>query len=175
VKSISIKDRQGSTHLTNISHIPIHDTAGDIQGAVMVLDDVTKTAEMQAELQKKQEDLETMNHKFKEMQTRIQLVNRERNATEIERVDINLEKGQKDLDEITESIKLKSMELNTITTKLERGRSVLERIETELHSGNDEEITRMRNEKIALYDEIDKVLSHDEAPLKTKKLDDDLE
>jgi PAS domain S-box-containing protein len=172
VKSISVKDWQGSTRLTDISHIPMLDIAGDIQGAVMVFNDVTKTTEMQAELEKKQEDLEVMNQKFHEMQTRSQLVDSERNATAMEKVDSNLEKRQRDLDEITESIKTKSMELGNITTKLS-SRSALEEIEADLRSSGDEEMTSMWKGKIEMYDEIDKVLTHDETPLKTKKLNDE--
>ena len=65
------------------------------------------------------------------------------------------------------------MELDNVTTKLNRSRSALEGIEAELRSSGDEEMTRMWKEKIALYDEIDKELNHDEISFKTKKLNDE--
>ena len=65
------------------------------------------------------------------------------------------------------------MELDNVTTKLNRSRSALEGIEAELRSSGDEEMTRMWKEKIALYDEIDKELNHDETSFKTKKLNDE--
>jgi chromosome segregation ATPase len=134
------------------------------------------------ELQAKEEEFKQekqrtkkLSQKFQEMQAKMQLADKERTAISIQKMDSNLEKRQKDLDEITESIELKSMELDNITTKLNIGKSALERIENELNSSNDEEMTRMRKEKSVLYDEIDKILSHDGVPLKTKKLDDELE
>ena len=297
VDSISINNVNGDKHLANISHIPLLDEGEEFYGTLLVIDDVTKSAEISAELQRKQADFESLNNKFQEAYKKLSLADKEievtnekihenrleieqknnqitmlnneiqkreenllseqeelqktkheleektqeihkittefeniqkeleeksneinqiqttyterenefeqknkefeRASSELEETKWNLDKTQTELqqkqdtlesgnqelqllkqqfeekiDEITESIKSKSIELDNVTTKLNRSRSALEGIEAELCS-SDEEMTRMWKEKIALYDEIDKELNHDETSFKTKKLNDE--
>ena len=193
VKSISIKNKQGGIYLTNISHVPMHDQNGEYLGAIMVLDDISETKEISAELKRKQEDLEKLDSKFKDVYTRLKIVDKgkiivegqipkvnDEHQREIKHIGNLLEEKQKELESICKSISSKNDELGSITKKLEEDKSTLKMVENELVRRkleietpqlNEEELGKAVKEKLKLFDEIDKSLSIvDEDNLKTKKI-----
>ena len=182
VKSISIKNRNGDRFLTNITQIPLIDSKGEFQGIVMVMDDATSIIGMQAELERKQEEIEDLNNRFQETYTRLKLANMEKNSAsritakteldtsvkETEHID-----GQKELKD--ESIK--TLEPNNLTIKLGEEESTVGKFIAEMEGkveeldSEDEEVTW--KEKLKICDEIDKSLDVEKDNLKTKKLKDE--
>jgi len=191
VKSISIKDQHGDVCLTDVSHMPVIDSNGEIQGAVMVINDISEITKMQAELKQKQHDLENLDNRFQETYTKLKLVNMGENVSnmniktdlEKENKEINhitgiLDEKRMELDSLNKSIALKASEFGDISVKLEEGKSALSLIQSELEKKQKEaELSKMPGEgwkeKLKIYDEIDKCLDASEDKLKTKKLSDE--
>ena len=61
-KSIAVTDRKGNVKLTDVSQMPIVDTNGNVQGTIMVLDDKSEIAGMKAEMERKDEEIESLIH-----------------------------------------------------------------------------------------------------------------
>jgi PAS domain S-box-containing protein len=76
IQSVSIKNNKGDIRLTNISHIPMIGSKGDLQGAIMILDDVTDTEEIKADLKIKEEDLGRLDSKLKNANNKLQISNK---------------------------------------------------------------------------------------------------
>jgi len=193
VKSISIKNKKGDVRLTNVSHVPMHNQNGEFLGAIMTLDDISDTEGIQAELKRKQEELEKLDSKFKDVNTKLKIANtgkilvdgqiqkaNEEKQREIEHIGSLLEKKQRELESISSSITSKTDELESITKKLEEDKSALQTVENELARRRaelenppltEEELGKTVKEKIKIFDEIDKSLGIDEQEsLKTKKI-----
>jgi PAS domain S-box-containing protein len=199
VKSISIKNKKGDIHLTNISHLPIIDSNGETQGALMVINDVTEIAEVQAELKQRQVDLENLDRKFQDIHTKFKLVNMGRNedkenlmkvrtemkegTKEMLQADVLLKEKQRELELLNKSIELKTNELNGISIKLKEGKSALRSIGAEIEEKQKELTISKESDKspggiwkdstFKMYDEIDEHLPREDSSLKTKKLNDD--
>ena len=193
VRSISVRNKKGDIRLTDFSQTPLLDNNGDFHGSIMMLDDVSEREGIQAELQRKHEDLQKLDSKFQDVYTRLKLVNEDKLAAdehllkvgkdkqrELRHVANLLEEKQQELEGLNNSISLKNGELEDISTKIEESRSNLQMVETELARRktelettplSDDELSKTWKEKLKIYDEIDKSLSPtDEEPLKTKKI-----
>jgi PAS domain S-box-containing protein len=194
VKSISIKNQRGDVSLTDISHMPVLDSHGESQGAVMVINDVSEIAKIQAELEQKQQDLKNLDNRFQEVYTKLKLTNRDKAAnsddlmkikTDIqmenrdkEHMDNILNEKKRELESLSKSIELKTSEFDSINTKLQEDRSVLNLIGTEVEKKQKEiEIdgttSETWKEKLKIYDEIGKCLDVSDDKLKTKKISDE--
>jgi uncharacterized coiled-coil protein SlyX len=191
VKSIAIKNPQGHRHLTDISNIPLTDNNGEFQGVAIVIDDVSNIANIEAELTRKQEDIENLTSRLQDTYTKLKIANMDRDSFELKpRFDIsnaakledNIEKRMKKLETINESIESKINELNDVTVKLAESKSVLDKVgaeiqkrQKELQSGEMDSKDKMNEtwrNKLKIYDEIDKCLNITDDNLKTKKLKD---
>ena len=194
-----MQNKHGDTMLTNISHMPIIDGHDEPQGAVMIIDDISKIAEMQTELKRKEEELEQLDDRFQETYTQLKLADQEKKANtgDLTRIrmemgektkeitDINslLQERQRELQSLNESIQTKTGELSTIATHLEENKTTLTMVETGLQKKQKElELIEQTDKmpssdivkhKLTLSDEIDKCLDITEENLKTKKFDDD--
>ena len=192
IKSIDIKDTRGDILLTDISQIPLFNSNGDFQGFLMVIEDVSETVIAQAELRRKNEELERIDSKFKEMNNRLQIANkgqiavddnliklREEKLKELEHINTLVENKQRELESLGGSINLKTEELDGVSIKLQENKSNLEMIENELVKKTElesiippqEGLTNNWKEKFELFDEIDKFLGINDDTLKTKKID----
>jgi hypothetical protein len=154
VKSLSLKDKNDNRFLTNVSQIPLLDSTGEFQGIIMVIDDVTSVVAMQAELQRKGEEMDSLNRRFQETYTKLKLASIERNqvsrfASEIQREPVK---------EV-----VKPDERRFIAGDVEKQR----RDEAEQEEG----VTWKGDLRIAK--EIDESLDVTDGPLKTKKLKDE--
>ena len=78
----SLKDKEGDIRLTNVSKLPMHDQNGEFQGAMLILDDVSETQEIHAELQRKTQDLEKLDSRFQDVYTKLKLANEEKTAVD---------------------------------------------------------------------------------------------
>jgi len=94
VKSVSMQNKHGDTMLTNISHMPIIDSHDEPQGAVIVIDDISKIAEMQTELKRKEEELEQLGGRFQETYTQLKLADQEKKANTSDLTRIRTEMGE---------------------------------------------------------------------------------
>jgi PAS domain S-box-containing protein len=193
VKSVSLKNQQGTRFLTDISQIPLLDSTGALQGMLMVIDDISDVAEVQARCERQQEDMKTLEGRFQETFRNLKAADMEKNAmnTELMKLRSELELGtktkgtidtmigdkQKELDAMNQSISSKMNELNIVTIKLEGIKSVLEMLETERQKKNLERPPAIPSdawkERLKIYDEIDKSLNVADDGLKTKKLKDE--
>jgi len=195
IKSISVKDKQGDIHLTNISHIPMFDNSGEFQGSMMILEDISDTGEIQAELKRKDEDLEKLESRFKDVYNKLQIANRgqitidqrfmklsEDKQREMENIGKLLENKKRELDLVNDSIASKTGELGNISVKIEEGKSALQMVESELTKrktelesatpSTSEALSKALKEKLKIYDEIDKSLGiTDDNAIKTKKIE----
>jgi len=194
VKSISIRDKRGDVHLTNLLHTPMIDNKGEFQGAIILLEDVSDTEEMQAEIRRREEEFETLDSKFKDVYTKLQIANKEKLAVdehfkllgdekqkEKENLSNSLEKKQKELESLNISIESRSKELDIVTIKLGETKSYLQTVEndiarkkTELEHihPSEEALSKAWREKLKIYDEIDKSLGITSGDiLKTKKIE----
>ena len=176
--------------------MPITDDAGNVQGAVMVLDDITETASMQAELKRKQQELEELDNRYREMYARIKMADMEKDENKKELTEVKtqmnkitnevknltgiLEEKQNELDRLNKSIELKTKELSSIMSKTEKTKSELIWLESELQKrqsefeSSDENIETSLNkawmDRVKMHEEIDKHLGIAESELRTKKL-----
>ena len=196
VNSVHLKNQNDDNLLADISHIPLTDSNEEHQGSIMVINDATKMAEMQSELEQKQQDLEKLDNKYREIHTQLELVNRERTATnkgmekikdevekrnkEIRDIESQLEGKQKTLETTNRFITSKTSELDTLTAELEEKRLALSLVESELQRKQqqlevDEKIMEMPSQplkgRLTLSDEIDKCLDMIDGELKTKKIE----
>ena len=196
VKSISIKDKKGDFFLTNVTQMPILDEKNELQGSILIVDDVSDRAEIQAELNRKQDELKQLDQQFQQVHTRLMLKDKEKIAfdndimkmkeeqgEELDNITGMLEKKQQELEVIDKNISLKNDELSNITTKLEENKNTLsfveselarKKIELEMDEGMNQPGTAWK-EKLKIYDEIDKSLDVVDNNLKTKKLKEESE
>ena len=198
IKSISIKDSDDEVHLTDISHIPMHDTDGQFQGSIMILDDISEKEEIHAELNKKQEELNELNTKFEKVYSKLQFIEQDRfardqymmkvgddNQKKIDDIKSILDKKKKELETLNSNIISKTSELESINTKILESKSILIDFENKIAqkkfdlnrtSQSEGELSKTFKDKLKIIDEIDKTLGKsEEEPLKTKKLDADNE
>jgi chromosome segregation protein len=177
--------------------MPMHDQNGEFQGAIVILDDISDTEEIHAELRRKQQDLKKLDGKYREIHTQFELLNRERNATDngikkikdevdkrnkkMRNIESDLEKGQKTLETTNELIASKTSELNALTEELREKNSMLSLIEFELQRKQKEleidgKITEMPDQplkgRLTLSSEIDQHLDTTDGELRTKKIED---
>ena len=177
VKSVSIKNQNGDRFLTNVSQIPLIDGNGEFQGVMMVIDDVTNIVGMQAEIERKQEEMKDLDRRFKETFTRLKLADMAKNGASKIAPGPELDNRIKELDHtdrqkmvrelINESIKLGGDK--AIVGELQSGTK--EELGLEERSEEGEESTW--KEKLRIYDKIDECLDATEDNIKTKKLTDD--
>jgi hypothetical protein len=166
---------------------------GEFLGALMVLDDISDTKEISAELKRKQEDLEKLDSKFKDIHTKLKIADKGKISVEgqipkftleqqkkMKHIGNILEEKQKELMSISKAISSKHDELGSVTKKLEEEKSSLEMVENELSKKKlelqtppltEEELGKTVKEKLKLFGEIDKSLSIvEDDNLKTKKI-----
>jgi PAS domain S-box-containing protein len=197
VSSISVKNTQGDISLTDISALPLIDRTGEFQGAVLVMNDVSAIAGLQAELQQKKDELDTITSRYQGMQTRLKFSDMEKQALNAEVLTVKqdldqrmeqvfmrekmIEEKQRELTSLGEALVTKMNELNNVTIKVDEGKSLLnaltveiERKHKELSSVSDSMSGQKETwkEKLIIYDEIDKCLNITDDTLKTKKLKD---
>jgi PAS domain S-box-containing protein len=193
VRSIAIKNQRGDVSLTDISHMPVLDSHGEPQGTVMVINDVSEIAKIQAELKQKQQDLKNLDNRFQEVYTKLKLADRDKAAnsddlikikTDIrmenrdkEHMDNILNEKKRELESLSKTTELKTSEFNGINMKPQEGGSVLNLIGTELERKqkeiDGETPSETWKEKLKIYDEIGKCLDVSEDKLKTKKISDE--
>jgi len=195
VDSLSIRSKKGDILLTNITRMPIFDDKNEFQGSFLIVNDVSDTAEIQAELKRNQDELEKLDQQFKEVHTKFTIMDREKNAFNKDLITIRnnqdkalnqitglLKEKQKELDLLDKSISLKTDELGNISTTLKENQNTLSFVESELtrkqmelETGNEsiDTIGSTWREKLKIYDEIDKSLETVDDNLKTKKLKED--
>ena len=178
IKSISIKNKQGDVKLIDISQIPVLDSKDEVKGVITVINDVSKIAEVQAELNRRQEELDSLNNKFQDVYTQLKLVDRERNQGTLH-TDSILKQKKEELESLNETIVSKSSEINNLNKELEKRKSALDLAQSELEkSQKEKEITEKIMEmpekplsgKLRLIEEIDKSLDMEDNNLKTKKI-----
>jgi len=154
VNSVHLKNQNDDNLLADISHIPLTDSNEEHQGSIMVINNVTKTAETQSELEKRNK--------------------------EIRNIESQLEGKQKTLETTNRFITSKTSELDTLTAELEEKRSALSLVESELQRKQkqleiDEKTMEMPSQplegRLTLSDEIDKCLDMIDDELKTKKIE----
>jgi chromosome segregation ATPase len=192
VESISIRDKHGDVLLTNVTRMPIFDENNEFTGSVLIVNDVSHNAEIQAELKRKQGELERLDQQFKEVHTKFKIMDKERNAFDSDLIKIRenqsrelnnitgmLKEKQQELGVLDKSISLKNDELTGIINKLNENKSTLSFVESEITRKQTElETGQKANEtpgnawrdKLKIYDEIDKSLEVVDDNLKTKKL-----
>jgi hypothetical protein len=152
--------------------MPIFNNNGEFQGILMVIKDVTDMVIVQSELRKKDEELGRLDSKLKEEKLK-----------ELEHIDNLVEKKQRELESLSGSIALKTEELDGVSIKLQENKSALEltenklakKVELESATPSQEGFTENWNEKLKLYDEIDKFLGINDDSLKTKKIDHEID
>jgi PAS domain S-box-containing protein len=187
IKSISVKNQHGNIYLTNISHVPMNDKNGEYKGAIMVLDDISETEEINSELKRKQEEFEKLDSRFKEVNTKLKIavdgqiprVDEEKQR-EVEHIGSLIENKKKEFETICNSIASKNTELENISKILDENKSILKTLEKDLAIKRDtpespplseENISKTVTEKLNLINEIDKTLGlTDDDSLRTKKI-----
>jgi chromosome segregation ATPase len=182
--------------LTDLSYMPVIDSNEKVQGVITVINDVSKVAELQAELERRQKEFEGLNDKFQEVYTQLKLADRakiaetddlvqikndmEQRSQEMQHIDSILEKKKRELESLSISIESKTGELSNINKELEENRSALGSAQTELEKKQKEiEINEKIMEipdkplggKLILTDEINKTLNVVDGELKTKKIE----
>jgi PAS domain S-box-containing protein len=191
VKSISLKDQQGNRYLSNIEHIPLMNDAGELQGSLLVIVDVSAITEVQSKLNQSEEELRNLEQQFQVNNTRLKVLDMEKNAvlgeltklkTELDgrtnqmiHIHDAMDEKQRELEAITESLAVKTNELHMVTTKLEGIKSVLELLDAEKQKRIESDRSNAApnnswKENIKIFDEIDKCLNITSNGLKTKKL-----
>ncbi|MFW6173638.1 MAG: PAS domain-containing protein, partial [Elusimicrobiota bacterium] len=182
VKSISLKNQKGDRFLTHISHIPLMDNKGEFQGMAMVMDDATGMVGMEAELKRKQEEIEDLNNRFKETCTKLKLANMEKNRAVTDRKELDNDvKGEIDLQKIEKEptdAPVNALKPNHVTIKLGEEESALGKLIAEVERkvekpdiGEEGEVSW--KEKLKICDQIDKNIDIMEEKLQTKKLKDE--
>ena len=194
INAISVKNKNGDVTLTNVSKRPMHNKNGELQGSIMVFDDISETEHFKSELQRKETDLRKLDSKFQDVYTKFKLVSQDKTSMDehlqnlgtekekqIKHFSRLLEEKQNELNNITNQINAKTGELEDVTTRLQDNRASLQTVENELSrrrtelentAMNDEILSKTWKEKLKIYDEIDKTLGVEEQEiLKTKKLE----
>ena len=82
VKSLSFVDSNNNRFLTNTSQTPLFNNAGEFKGIMMVIDDVTNIVAIQAELNRKNEEIKSINKRFQETYKNLKLASLEKNSTD---------------------------------------------------------------------------------------------
>ena len=153
---------------------------------------------MQAELKQKQQDLENLDNKLQDIQTKFKLADSGRFAEkeglinirreiedrnkDIGQADSLLKDKHRELELLNRSIELKTNELDGISVKLKEGRSALSSIGAEIERKQKEMTINKETEEtpggvwkdttFKMYDEIDERLRTEDDNLKAKKLND---
>jgi PAS domain S-box-containing protein len=190
IKSVSLKNPQGSRYLTDIFHIPIIDSAGEIQGAFMIMSDISDIAEIQATFERQKEELLGLEQRYQEAYAKLKLSDIEKNAicddllkvrTELEsktqtagHVNIILEEKKRELETTNELITSKVHELNDVTRKLNGMRLEFDALQIEKKKQEVEKTPFVSSEdwkdKLKIYAEIDRWLNCTDDGMKTKKI-----
>ena len=194
VKAISVRNKDGEVSLTDISKIPMHDQKGEIHGSIMVFDDISKTHEAQAELQRKKQEIQHLENRYQDAYTKLKMVNQgklsmsdhllnleKEKEQQIKHVGRILEEKQKQLEDMNKTISSKENMLNDLSSKIEEKQTSLKMVEGELARRqeeltqtklSDEQLEEIWKDKLKIYDEIDRSLGLTEEDLiKTKKID----
>jgi hypothetical protein len=193
INAISVKNNQGDVRLTNISKLPMHSDTGEIQGSLMILDDVSETEHFKAALERKESDLQRLDSKFQDVYTKLKLISQDKTSMDAHIQNLGsekekqirhfskiLEEKQNELNNITKHINLKTGELENINERLNENRTSLQIVENELSQRrsdlenialNEDILSKTWKDKLKIYDEIDKTLGVEEQEiLKTKKI-----
>ena len=120
VKSVGIKDLKGNRIMTDVSHTPLFDSNEEFSGSIIVINDISKAAETQVELEQKQEELENLKSRFQETFRKLSLVNREIEVTNEELKESRLELDDKDnrINELENELSRQENELKSEVEKL---------------------------------------------------------
>jgi len=107
VKSVYIRNQHDEGRLMDISHTPILDSNGEFKGSIMLLEDVSEVAEIQAKFERKQEELESLSNKYQDAFKKLSLIDKEIEVTNEE-----LRQKKLELEEKKNSIEELNVELN---------------------------------------------------------------
>jgi len=136
VKSVTIKDKQGNRRLTDVTQMPMVDSNGETQGAIMVFDDVSDRVEIQAELERKQQQLDDITTKYQDAYKKLSLVDREIDATnqELKQKKDALEKKTTESNDLNLEIQKQTMSLELKKQELETADNTIQEKTNEVHS-----------------------------------------
>ena len=117
VNSITIKNKQGDVFLTDISQFPMFNKEGKFQGSIMVIDDISESQEVISELKQKNEDLERLQNKFRDVHTKLKLIEKDKHTiTEDKIVKADTNDLQKKIADMTEILTSRNTELEKVNT-----------------------------------------------------------
>jgi len=190
IKSVSVKSRQGSRFLTDIYHVPILDTQGELRGAFMIMNDISDIAEIQAASERQKEEILALEQRYQEAYAKLKLSDIEKNAicddllkvrTELEsktqttsHVNMILEERKRELETTNDLITSKMQELNDITRKLNGIKLEVDTLQQEKRIHDMEKTPSVSldelKDKLKVYAEIDQWLNCSDDALKTKKI-----
>jgi len=186
IKSISLKNLQGTRFLTDVSFVPLFNGNEEAHEAFMIVRDISDVSDIQARLERQKEEILALESRCEDAHARLKVadvgrhtigkdlpkVQTDLDSTTTGHIEFLLEEKRRELDTTNELIASKVQELNDITKKLDGIRLEMDVFEAEKKKMQKTPPVPSEEwkEKLKIYNEIDKWLNGKEDGLQTKKI-----
>ncbi|MFH1014112.1 MAG: PAS domain-containing protein, partial [Thermoplasmatota archaeon] len=167
IHSVSLKGDSENRILTNISQIPLLDDAGEFQGMMLVIDDVTDFVGIQTDLQIKQQEITDLTKRFQDIYTSLKVttINKEP-ATKM--LETQSEGKESDLCILKDDQPIIQVEKKSLAGDIDH---IIQSGEEHTEQHHEESTWK---KELRICNEIEKCLDHaSDDHLKTKKLKDE--
>jgi len=180
VHAVSLQTKEDMRILMDVSQIPLLDATGELQGVMMVLDDVTQLVGLQSELEERRHEIQDLERRYQETFTHLKLMTLEKDAqkeglgtpTRSETVSQTPVVHAAPEVRVSEEFVPKEGDHHPVAGDIDL---LLKKRDDETHQPpsvkHDDEISL--KEKLRICDEIEKCLEGKEDKIKTKKLKDE--
>jgi hypothetical protein len=167
IHSVSLKGDSENRVLTNVTQIPLVNDIGEFQGMMLVIDDVTDFAGLQADLQIKQQEMTDLTKRFQEMSTKLMVTTVHKEPT-LEMLESQSSEKENPLFILKDDQLMIQSEKKSLAGDIDHFIEKREEYTGQLHDG-----TTWKDE-LRICNEIEKCLDHaSDDHLKTKKLKDE--
>jgi PAS domain S-box-containing protein len=167
IHSVSLKGDSENRVLTNVTQIPLVNDIGEFQGMMLVIDDVTDFAGLQADLQIKQQEMTDLTKRFQEMPNKLKITTIQKEPA-IEVLESQSSEKENPLFILKDDQSMIQSEKKSLAGDIDH---FIEK--TEEHTGQLHDEITWKNE-LRICNEIEKCLDHaSDDHLKTKKLKDE--
>jgi chromosome segregation ATPase len=188
LKSISLKNQDGTRSITDISLVPLFEGNEETQGAFLIVYDISDVTDLQKRLERQKEEILALETRCQDTYTQLKaptientvgskdatMIRTELDVKTTGHVEALLEEKKRELEATNELIASKVHELNDVTKKLDGIRLELDVFEAEKKKMDMQKTPPVPSEewkeKLKIYNEIDKWLNGREEGLQTKKI-----
>ncbi|NET08340.1 MAG: PAS domain S-box protein [Symploca sp. SIO2B6] len=120
VENVSLSVSEGTLKYLNVIFMPLQESGSDVLGVSIVFSDVTRYYQLQSELQRANQELETANEELQSSNEELETTNEELQSTneELETTNEEMQSTNEELETMNEELQSTNEELQTINDEL---------------------------------------------------------